>query len=503
MKKFLLGAAALTLSVFMANAQYTPTKDADAPYSSSDGNVTMESVWIRSLKTIVSDDGVTNNFPADILTNANARCYAFKDGKLIFVHRVVVGENTVPRLEVFDAATGDYLETKSLDGLAFTTPSGSVNNSIAIDGAGNIVLFNLVTDIYSGALDMWVMADLNATPVNKIRFSYGAQESLFPETKDGTVRIDNFNVYGDMNGNGYVMGAVAASGTNPHKDYLTSVFRWDIKDGALVGTTDPDSDFSPELNFGIPGQPTIIKLEELFPISSLNLGGAPYVRPISENLFYVDGQASYPSLYDMEGKLQDGFSKAPAGVAFFSASGCGVDEVVIGGVTYFLSALYLNSQGKDGYPDNSFGLFSYEGGFSTAKFLFDFPKQGFGSASTTAYSTLPIIDKKSISYTATEATVDVYIFICNNGFAKYQMKIKGNFSGIDDVAVDAVTARYVDGNIEMTEEVGSVEVYTLTGQKVNEAQNTKIVSAPFTNGLYIVKMTTKAGETFSEKVLVK
>jgi len=55
----------------------------------------------------------------------------------------------------------------------------------------------------------------------------------------------------------------------------------------------------------------------------------------------------------------------------------------------------------------------------------------------------------------------------------------------------------------LTEEVASVEVYSILGQRVAGANNVKAIEVPSANGIYVVKAIDMKGAAMTEKVILK
>lgn len=489
MKKFLLsiGLVLATGAVFAQAviAPGTTPKVDETDYGvvtlpNTNIEVTLKNNWIYS-----SAEGFAN-YPA---IGANGRSIAYAKGKVYVPDRNTTDNKYV--LHVFDAATGNFIKTAVLPSQMFQTAAGDGYvffpvNSLATDSKGRLVLANLSTNFQAGPLQVWVMEDEDdANPVKLLDFAV-------PMDLVDALRVDVINVYGDMKGDGYVIAGVAGA------PYFA---KWDIKGGTFtlkgegLEFVDPETETNPTI--------VLIKEGSLTPTTAANAGTAPYVYPVSDQLFYLDGHAIVPSLFDMSGNVVDGFfnKEDKAALAIAPSTGAnGLSELTIGGEVLLVAGKYNHDPKLEATERNSFILYHLdantpinEGG--AAVVYSQFPAMGFGSASNASYVVLPKVNQVD------DNTAEIYTFTMNNGFGKYTLSVKGGQS-IEEGDTDVITVSVEGDIIKASDIVASIEVYNVAGVKVASASATDFVTAP-TAGVYVVTTVDNSGASATSKVLVK
>lgn len=457
-----------------------PIKE-DANTYEKKGNYQLVNQWIRAT--------TAGNYAADALGGKNlVRGMVAKDGKMYFCYRGGVGTHSII---VVDAISGKYDKTITLSENAFTkvlnagTDSATTvsavtlpNNDIKLDGAGNFLVGPCIT---SGNEPMQVY---------KVDIESGECTELINEVIAETdtayakmsIRFDAFGVYGDIEEYAVIM-AMNANAMN--------CFRWVIEDG-------------------VASKAELVTLDPLYVgDASVNPGSAPQIMPISEDLFYVDGNATFPTLY----QYSDG--KGVRVDCFYDAEGTALPILNSmnqghNGITDFT---LKNAEGEDEYfmccaatntakaPNSSFAIIKYADeamSFQTAELIYQFPTNGFG-ANSNSYRTAPAFAAPNA---ANEDAMDIFVYVGENGFGRYTFSADGKEIKQDQdveggeldptVAVENVTVAnvYTEGGLVVAE--GEFEIFTVAGQNVT-AQNGKLAQ-----GAYIVKV---AGAT--AKVMVK
>lgn len=443
MKKILLGAFALVIGMASVNAQDEPT---------------LTKVWSHTL--------LEGNFTK---IGADSRTMTYANDKLYFADRVMEGSVAVAcNLQVYNAVTGEFIKTVGLP-TDIVTGASYPNNTIRTDAAGNLILMNMVINIQTGNFQVWSLANEDATAVKKLDYTLG-------DMGVAAMRIDFASIYGDINGNGYIIAAI--SGTDAA--VANSLLKWKIVNGVVSTTAEQ------------------IVIKEYFPASAVANGTAPFVLPISDDVFYLDGHSCLPSLYDMTGTLIDGFSKVPAEVPLPVAGSNGVAEFKIGADTYVVVGANNHGNATETYPKNSFGLYNLgaSGSFENAKYVATLPTIGMGETSNTVMVVLPIAEQVDAN------NANIYLYAYNNGFAKYTYGTAG-VSIKDETADAAITVVYNKGKLELSEVAKSVSVYSLAGQLVGSYSNVAEVVAPVAKGVYVVKAVSQVGVTSTQKVIVR
>jgi len=481
MKKILLGAIALfgALEVYAAidPATYTPIS-----------NTTLTSVWsqsrqVGSLPTYITDPAGANG------TGDLSRGMTYANGKLYVPFRLANG--SVIAIYVYSATDGSFIKRVDLDPNLFSGV-GYPLNCIRTDAAGHLVISNMTLDLGTGRLLVYRMDNEDATPVKVLDFTINT-----PETGLDGGRIDYLSVYGDLATNGYIIAAVSgppAAGTSER------IWRWDIVNGvAPAGPLLPDgSDFDPNFH--------IYTVSGYDPSTSVDFGTAPFILPIDNQFFYVDGASTYPTLYKvgsdgMSVSLYDGFD--PAGVsdlrpAASNPNGCA--EFTVGGRNFFIfsttDAVAYSPIQMSSFVLNEFGpaTAEYPKGFAGMSHLYTFPTAGMGSTNTNSRVVLPLVHVNG-------NVAEIYVFSNNNGFARYDLTV--TTTGIQQQQVSGVSASYQSGNIILSETVASVAVYSITGQQMLSASHVNMLPAALANGVYIVKTVSDAGVSATQKIVVR
>lgn len=485
MKRNLLKVAALFFAAVVsvsAMAQTValqePIKEAADAYERK-GDYQLVNQWIRST--------TAGNYTKTDLGGSNlVRGMVAKDANFYFCYRGGVGTHSII---VVDGVTGEYEKTIPLSANAFTkvnnegTDSATTvsavdlpNNDIKLDSEGNFLVGPCIT------------AATKPMMVYKVDIETGECTELIneviannPEYAELTIRFDAFGVWGDVEDYAVVM-AMNASAMN--------AFRWVIEDG-------------------VAGAAELVTLDPLFEgDASVNPGSAPQIMPISEDLFYVDGNATFPTLYqyaDGKGTRIDCFYDAEGNslpiLGSMNQGHNGITDFELtnaeGETEYFMCCAATNTV-KD--PISSFAIIKYADeslSFQTAELIYQFPSNGFGGTSN-SYRTAPAFATENPS---NPNAADIYVYVGENGFGRYTFSCDGQEikqdqdvedGELDVVAVENVTVAniYTEGGLVVAE--GEFEIFTVTGQNVT-AQNGNLAQ-----GAYIVK-----AANATAKVIVK
>lgn len=478
---FLFAAVVSVGAMAQTVALQEPKKEAADTYEKVADKYQLVNQWYRSATG-------ANYSPTDIGGANTVRGMVAKDGKMYFCYRSGnVGENSII---VVDGETGLYEKTISLSSDAFVSETTNAetgelvrantvtlpNNDIKVDTEGNFLVGCCATS--------------NTQPVHiyKVDIETGDCEELInevladnPEFATIEFRCDAFGVYGDVNGSAVVMVANTKSFT---------AFRWVIEDGVagkaeLVTLADADGDGAIAKN-----------------------GDAAQIMPISEDLFYVDGMDTYPTLYQYDGNgkaaVMESFYSEETGdglpiLKTFNTNNNGIKDFELvnaeGETEFFLCCAACNNAGT---PKHSFAIVKYADemmSFQTAELIYQFPLAGFGNVSL-AYRTAPAFVEENPN---NPNAADIYVYAGENGFARYTFSCdgadidqdqdveNGEMVGVENVTVANV---YTEGGLVVAE--GEFEIFTVTGQNVT-AQNGNLAQ-----GAYIVK-----AANATAKVIVK
>ncbi|MFA5046069.1 MAG: hypothetical protein WC542_09080, partial [Paludibacter sp.] len=344
MKKKVLFGVALICSAFLTNVMAANPLVDPATYAPR-GEITLANQWLYS--------NVLNNYNAAadfVAASGTARGMAVKDGKMLFVDRgnkqlvvvngatgakespIVMASNLFTYMGRNKADTADSLVTAGLWGY----------QDIKVDNAGNVLLGNIITS-NTGRFQIW-KANLT-TGAGTLVIDQANLATLFPSA--ATMRFDAFGVWGDVNGSAVILAANASV-------TAMEVYKW-----VITG--------------GVAGVPTLIELDNTtvgtYLTGLANLGSAPQVFPLDENLFYLDGNATFPTLMDKDGNVIDGFYAKPSALKdsvtapvatpktiwTMNQGHNGVTEFQVGD-KYFLLMAATNTAGT---PASTFRLFKF------------------------------------------------------------------------------------------------------------------------------------------------
>jgi len=433
-----------------------------------DGKYTLKSKWLFS--------NVLDNFSANRPGAVEStRGMIAKDGKMYFIN------SHLEQLIVVDGATGEMLTPIQLEAQIFATctrPVGGLYplNDLQHDHAGNVLVSNGIAT-NAGHFQVWKIDLATGNGAVVIDEELAAN----PDYADMAIRFDAFGVYGDVNGNAIIM-AANASGMN--------AFKWTISGGVAGGAELIEIDISEEGTY-------LTGLE--------NPGTAPRIFPMDENYFYLDGNATLPTLIDMDGNVVDGFYPN-AGVSdetvqeWFGARGNAVGhngllEFELAGEHFFLMA----SGNTLSAPPSTFHLFKWKDAnkeFKDIQSLWRLPNAGMGGASNTYRSAVPSVEVNEATKTA-----NLYLYTGENGYGVYEFKIDGGNS-IKVVKGDAIQMLVLGNRIQLSENAKSIKVFNLVGQLAQTAQGTSSINIA-NKGIYIVAVQTLKGETVTKKVIIR
>ncbi|MCQ2333364.1 MAG: InlB B-repeat-containing protein [Paludibacteraceae bacterium] len=346
---------------------------------------------------------VLGNFEAN-KPNAVAegsRGMGVKDGIMYFPYR----NNNIPtepvKLVRVDAATGEMLDPVMLE----SKEGGLYQNgdymfgvltNIKFDNAGHMLTMNLPTS--GGQFRVWYIDEKTGAVETIIDLSQNPDTIVDPATGDTAlvggmlknifpnapvIRLDRLGVLGDIKGDAVIMSAVAAT---------AEAYYWYIKDGKWDGES----------------HQVVCAGGEGF-----NFGGATEIQPIEGDMFYIDGFATNPMLFDFDGILIDSFTGDAAGLAPIHNGHNGVFEFELNG-EYFMACAYNNTVGS---PSSSFCLYKCKDEnriFAEMTQMWVFPANGMGEKSNPQRCAVPFILADNANQKA-----DVYVFTSENGYGKY------------------------------------------------------------------------------------
>jgi hypothetical protein len=301
-----------------------------------------------------------------------------------------------------------------------------------------------------------------------------------PDFASTTARFDAFGVYGDVNGDAIIMATTSTAWES---------YKWTIKKGVASKAELIILDNTQAGTF-LPGVATP--------------GTAPQTYPVDENYFYVDGQAMYPTLFDMDGAVVDGLFNCPTGAGHEDWAAVAPDRKDFNGLCefevageYFFLMSYMRDNVAAPNPPSSFKMFKFKDGnreFKDMTPLWVLPAAGMGRINPTYKSAIPTVEVK-------DKTATIYLYVGENGYGAYEFRTDGG-TGIKPVNSDVVRVGVSGNTILLSENVASIRVFNPMGQMLQKAQGVSSINIA-QSGIYIVTIQTLKGETVTKKVIIK
>lgn len=458
-------------------------------------------------------DNYTYGSTITFTTGSASRGMVEYNGKMYFPVRKGGTEDNPHQIAVVNGATGVIETSIDIPTNVFTyqlevnagTDSARIEtaavalpfNDVHKDQNGNLIFSNLVTSA-AGPFEVWAY-NVEAGTWTLVLHEVIAEVEGFA---DATVRFDAFGVYGSYPEHLVIMASNASK---------VEAYKWVIENGVSQGMEYIVLD-------DYKGYPETSKNK------AVNPGTAPRIYPIDDEYFYLDGNATFPTLYNSEGTLIDNFyqdtltaySNISKSVIYYNSEvkfdtinftmnegHNGLQEFELtnaetGEKEYFLACAARNTVGTSA---SSYAIMKFADAnksFRDAEFLFLFPGNGMGGASN-AYRTAAVTVENENDYTA-----NLYAYTGENGIAKYtmiNMELANKAKAIEEpVAVENTTVSankvYVNNNVVTLDNKANVEVYSILGQKVAEYKNVNTFS--LNSGMYIVVV-----DGVSNKVIIK
>ncbi len=175
----------------------------------------------------------------------------------------------------------------------------------------------------------------------------------------------------------------------------------------------------------------------------------------------------------------------------------GVTEFKVNGERFLLvGASYYTTSSS---PSSTFRIYkypSYSDKIADLQCLWSFPMYGMGTSSSPnrMVSSAVEVDGK---------TATIYVYYPENGYGVYEMKV-GVGTDTESTFTSQNVELTVSGNEIVTSEfVQKIDVYTVAGQLLKSAVNTKSVQKPASTGVYIVKTMNNGGNVQSQKIIIQ
>ncbi len=469
MKKFLLfGLACLsTLSVF---AQDKLATQDPADYETING-VQLTNRWLNARSNNRWDGAL---IPFYGMYNKARTATIAGDKALVGYSKTVDGTDTA-HIVVYDLADGFYekevMLTEFVDSTQTWNPIKGLlcANQIGTDQFGHVYIGGYQANVGTTPIVVYVIDDMDTGRVHRVA------ELTFPATEDAATkagRMDYFHVIGDITGE--KAGAVLMTALSNTKN----VHRWMLEeggtewyggfDGKVAMNTDALTTYPADQTSWSTGAVCTMVLDSEF----------------SGEMFYIDGNTTYPALYNTTGVMLDSFE---------DATDVQPQDVAQNGVAE-LTLEFTDENGEGTGESKAFLIYAinqYNKGNGWESNICEFG-EGMAFAGMTKYWTFPAagLGKESdggqrVHNLMTQAVKDkngkngfyIFNFKCNAGFGVYCLAEEGFEDA--NVGVEDIVA----------EEAGEAVYYNLQGVKVANPEN----------GLYIVKRGNKA----TKEVVVK
>ncbi len=375
---------------------------------------------------------VAGNFAANMPNSAvgTVRGMAVKGGKLYFPERankelVVIDGQDGKMLKPVKFADNifTYTENAGTDSAkVIDTPATLRFNDLKKDAAGNFLLGSCITN--SQIFQIWKVDETTGAG------SLVIEEKLWDNPLNDSLeyRFDAFGVYGNVDEHAIIMAVDANSMT---------AFKWTINGGKVDGKAKMIELF-------------VAATENSYLISKgamiTNPGTAPQVFPVDDDYFYLDGNATFPTLFNMDGTLADDLKNCKAGIKIGNNEGdsCTLNQGHNGlcefqiGKDYFILFAATNTAGV---PTSAFALYKYKDAsksFADLIPMWFFPNKGMGSE-TNGYRTAACdveVDQKT-------GLATIYIYTGENGYGCYELQ------GVPGPVEDAVENITTDENVKV------------------------------------------------------
>jgi len=462
--------AAILLAALKDPATYAPTANGD-----------------KLVNLYLNSSGLAGGaavYPGSV--TGDARGMAVTNGKMYFCNRMVTSKPYKYQIVELDGTTGALLRTIDLPIEMFKNGADTIAypaNDIQVDDAGNLFLANMTLDMRTSETPAptakrlrVTYVDVNQTPV----VWRTVMDASLPAELAAAYRVETFDVSGNVNtGNGLIMAPV--SGVEVGAGNVV------LKYTVTGGVADVDN-------------PELIVINGYYPASATASGAAPRVNIMGEdNLFYLDGFAVFPSLYDMTGNVVDGFQNNTALTPKATGQN-GVTEFQING-KYYMIVASTNTDEKIAGPQ-AFDVFEFADAsrsFAAMTFLYRFPTAGMGAYSNPVRTALPRVE---VVGNAPDQKARINLYAYRNGYGIYEFGPQGLFTGVDKTQLNGVKISVKGFDVTLSEPAAEITLYNTTGQKVAEVKNVQTITAP-AKGIYIVK--TKLADNVEQgyKVVVK
>lgn len=307
-------------------------------------------------------------------------------------------------------------------------------SDLKLDEAGHAYLMNLQT---GNIFTVWEI-DLATGAAHNVIYIGGESgvdglAKMFPDAagSDSNIRIDRMGIVGDLHADGSIYGAQNANG---------NVFRFDFSNGVWDG------------------QPVIISCAKPGDESSAaSFGDAPQIYPVEGGMFYVDGAATFPTLYDEDGNVLASFNGDDEKAILLAAdpnvnaSPNGVREFELNG-EYFMVMAGSNYDAGDGVANSTtlvFKCLDANRNFNEMTPYWVLPQDGMSQINRQGVDPQRVcvshVDVDEANHTAT-----LYIFAAEQGYGKYTITAtpaENPKDALENIEAEGVTKMIENGQV--------------------------------------------------------
>lgn len=368
------------ISVGNTETGYTIQLDKDNDTYEKVGDITINSVWFRS----VHEDYDNITFNSDGSLN---RSFCAVGNAVYMAGRSENSDDATIYLRKFDGTTGEIISDIILgdEGKIAYYPV----NSVVKDSKGNICIANLSLNIKS-------------TPIvlHQVNLETGELTEVASMKYSGsTSRCDHITLTGDVESGNFAVYAAFAK--------AKVVVRWVYENGEQASQD--------------------VCTLTLNPSSASALGTAPRVILIDDNSFFVRGGATQWARYDFStGKITDSFDNNPT-LEPIAAEANGGTWFALNNVNYFVYP-YADYTDPVGHQFNIVKA-DADLSFKSMELMWTFPKDGMGAVNSSTF-------QADADYVQTAAGhVMLYVFVPGNGLCAYEI-VDTSASGVEGVAID-------------------------------------------------------------------
>ena len=414
------------------------------------GDMSVESVWYRAV------DSEYGNISFEETGSYN-RAFVAKNGFVYMAGRSENSSGANIYLRKYSGETGEKLSDIAL------TNNGKVSyypcNDVVKDSKNNICISNLTLNLSSTPLKIHLVSDLETGTLTEI--------ASITSSKISSARIDHVAVTGDAASGNFAVWAAARA--------TKYVMRWTYENGSMVSEER-------------------CSIKSFYPTSATGFGTAPRVKPVSDDLFFVDGGDTAWTLYSFssgkaEGSFADNTSLAPT--SYYSNGG-----------TFFTInkkqyVVYSAADYRSTEAPHSYNVVSVDDdmSFASMQLLWTLPKSGIGNIENST------MQANADWYKVDENTIRLFLYTVGNGLCAYDIT-DNSISGVESVLGADFSIKTRGNTVVMSEVAQSVAVYDVTGAKVAQAGGVAELKTNLGAGIYVV-VAVADGKTHTQKLVIR